>query len=123
MASYVFRVRYRLDTAPGVRADPHRSETTVRVSAVTPGENGWLLFRDALWRGEVNDEKYARTLAESWLNVPVESCSFAEFQTSEAELDALSEAIAANLDAFNADSVREVLHKYFGSAIRVDSGD
>ncbi|WP_410766645.1 LWR-salt protein [Haloferax sp. DFSO60] len=120
MATYVFRVRFRLDTAPGVRTTPKTFETTVRVPAVRPGEDGWLLFRDALWRGEVNDERHARKLAESWLSVPVDSCSFSEFQTTETELATLREAISDDLDAFNAESVRDVLHKYFGSAIRVE---
>ncbi|ELZ96894.1 hypothetical protein C440_03933 [Haloferax mucosum ATCC BAA-1512] len=121
--TYVFRVRVRLDTAANVAADPDEFETTVRVTPPDPGESGWLFFRDALWRGEVNDDVHARQLAESWLDVPVVSCAFAELQASESELDAFREAIAANLDAFNADSVRDVLHKYLGSAIRVKSGD
>ncbi|MFC7202528.1 LWR-salt protein [Haloferax namakaokahaiae] len=120
MATYVFRVGFRLDTAPGVRTTPETFETTVRVPAATPGEDGWLLFRDALWRGELNDERHGRRLAESWLGVPIDACSFSELQTTEEELAALREAIASDLDAFNAESVREVLHKYFGSAIRVE---
>ncbi|RDZ63720.1 hypothetical protein C5B90_11340 [Haloferax sp. Atlit-12N] len=121
--TYVFRVRFRLDSASGVETDPQEFETTVHVTPPPPGEEGWLLFRDALWRGEVNDERHARDLAASWLDVPVVSCSFSELRGDEASLDAFREAVAADLDAFNADSVREVLHKYFGSAIRVESTD
>ncbi|GGC47061.1 LWR-salt protein [Haloferax sulfurifontis] len=119
--TYVFRVRFRLDAAAGVETDPREFETTVRVTPPPPGEEGWLLFRDALWRGEVNDERHARDLAASWLDANVVSCSFSELRADEASLDAFREAVAADLDAFNADSVREVLHKYFGSAIRVES--
>ncbi|ELZ80825.1 hypothetical protein C454_10981 [Haloferax gibbonsii ATCC 33959] len=121
--TYVFRVRFRLDSAGGVETDPREFETTVRVTPPPPGEEGWLLFRDALWRGAVNDERHARDLASSWLDVPVVSCSFSEFRADEASLDAFREAVAADLGAFNAESVREVLHKYFGSAIRVESDD
>lgn len=120
---YVFNVRYRLDTAPGVATDPREFETTVRVTPPSPGEPGWMLFRDALWRGEVNDPVYACQLAESWIDVPVVSCEFAELRTDEDALSDLREAIAADLDEFNAESVREVLHKYFGSAIHVESTD
>ncbi|KAB1187643.1 MULTISPECIES: LWR-salt protein [Haloferax] len=120
---YVFTVRFRLETASGVSTDPQEFETTVRVTPPPPGDSGWMLFRDALWRGEVNDPVYARQLAQSWLDVPVVSCSFAELRTDEDALSDLREAIAADLDEFNADSVREVLHKYFGSAIHVEKTD
>ncbi|KTG29030.1 LWR-salt protein [Haloferax profundi] len=120
---YVFRVRFRLDTAPGVGTDPQEFETVVRVTPPEPGESGWMLFRDALWRGEVNDPVYACQLAESWVDVPVVSCEFAELRTDEDDLETLREAIAAELDEFNAESVRDVLHKYFGSAIHVESAE
>ncbi|AFK20005.1 hypothetical protein E6P09_00080 [Haloferax mediterranei ATCC 33500] len=121
--TYVFRVRFYLETAAGVHTDPREFETVVRVTPPEPGESGWMLFRDALWRGEVNDDVYARQLAESWLDVSVVACEFAELRTDEDALDDLREVIAANLDEFNAESVREVLHKYFGSAIHIKSNE
>ncbi|WP_416840556.1 LWR-salt protein [Haloferax sp. DFSO52] len=120
---YVFNVRVRLETKPGVYADPQEFETTVSVTPPPPGESGWMLFRDALWRGEVNDPVYAAQLATSWVDVPVVSCEFAELRTDEDALDELRDAIADSLDEFNATSVRDVLHKYFGSAIHVESTD
>ncbi|WP_396611749.1 LWR-salt protein [Haloferax sp. S1W] len=121
--TYVFRVRYHLETPPHVRTEPASFETTVRVTPPPPGEEGWMLFRDVLWRGEVNDPTYARKLASSWVGVPVEACSFAELRTDEASLDELRAVVGENLDEFNADSVRDALHKYFGSAIHVESDD
>ena len=117
---YVFNVRFRLETVSGVGVDPQEFETTVHVTPPPPGDSGWMLFRDALWRGEVNDPVYACRLAESWLDVPVVTCGFAELRTDETALDELRDEIAENLDEFNASSVREVLHKYFGSAIHVE---
>ncbi|KAB1198326.1 MULTISPECIES: LWR-salt protein [Haloferax] len=120
---YVFNVRFRLETASGVRTEPREFETTVSVTPPEPGASGWMLFRDALWRGEVNDPVYACELASSWVDVPVVSCEFAELRTTEESLDELRDAIAESLDEFNATSVRDVLHKYFGSAIHVEPGD
>lgn len=116
-AAYVFRVRFRLDPET-VRLDPQEFETVVRRPAPTPGDDGWLFFRDTLWRGEANDERHLRALASDWLDVPVTSATFSEFETDEAYLDALRAAIADDLAAFNAENVTEVLHKYFGSSIR-----
>jgi len=45
--------------------------------------------------------------------------SFSELRTTEAYLDDLKAAIADDLDAFNADTVSEVLKKYLGSSIHV----
>ncbi|RAW46640.1 hypothetical protein DQW50_03270 [Halorubrum sp. 48-1-W] len=117
-ADYVFRVGFRLDPT-GARADPDRFETTVEVPAVEPGEEGWLFFRDRLWRGEVGDEPSVRAFLGERLGVDVESVSFREFRTDRASLDALEAAIAADLSRFNADDVDEVLHKYLGSSIHV----
>ena len=119
-ASYVFRVRVRFDTAPGVRADPASVETVLFRTAPVPGEEGWLFFRDHLWRGEAADETHLRALASEWLGgADVESASFSELRTDRAYLEAFREAIAADLTAFNAADVREVLHKYLGSSVRV----
>ncbi|WP_284008815.1 LWR-salt protein [Haloarcula pelagica] len=119
-ARYVFRVRFRLDTPGGVAAEPDRFETTVYRRADPPGEPGWLFFRDNCWRGDLVDDSQFRSIVESELGVPVESVAFSELQTSEAHLDELKTAIAADLDLFNADSVTEVLSKYLGSSIRVE---
>ena len=119
-ARYVFRVTVRLDPAPGYSAAPATFETVLSRAADPPGEDGWLFFRDTLWRGELGDQSHGRRLAEDALSVPVESVSFSELQTSDAYLDELKGAIADDLDAFNADTVSEVLKKYLGSSIRVE---
>ncbi|MBV0924696.1 LWR-salt protein [Halomicroarcula limicola] len=119
-ARYVFRVTFRLDPKQGVTTEPDRFETVLYRAADPPGEDGWLFFRDNCWRGNVADERHVRQLAEDALGVPVESVSFSELQTSEAYLDDLKEAIAADLGVFNADDVTEVLSKYLGSSIRVE---
>ncbi|WP_224334583.1 LWR-salt protein [Haloprofundus halobius] len=117
-AAYVFRVRFRLDPA-GVAVAPDEFETVVRKPAATAGDDGWLFFLHNLWRGDVNDDRHARSLAEEWLSVPVVDVGFSELDTDEAHLAALKAEIADDLDRFNADDVSEVLNKYFGSSIRV----
>lgn len=121
-AAYVFRVRFRLD-ATGVRLDPREFETVLRVPAVAPDSDddpdGWLFFRDNLWHGKANDERHLQRLASDRLGVDVTSVTFSELETDRASLETLREAIAADLDEFNADGVDEVLHKYLGSSIRV----
>jgi len=119
-ASYVFRVTVRLDVESGFRVEPDRFETVLYRAADPPGEDGWLFFRDTLWRGEVGDDAHARRLAEDALSVPVDSVSFSELQASEAYLDELKAAIADDLGLFNAETVTEVLTKYLGSSIRVE---
>ena len=95
--------------------------------ATPPGEDGWLFFRDNLWRGDANDEVHLRDLAGDELGVPVESVRFSELRTTPAYLDALKDAVAAELDgatgAFgNAGSVDEVLKNYLGSSVHVVEG-
>ncbi len=119
-AAYVFRVRFRPAPSEGVRLDPATFETVARWPAATPGEEGWLFFRDTLWRGDVNDEEYVRDRFAETLGVPVESVSFSELVADEAYFEALKAEIGENLDAFNADGVPEVLNKYLGSSIRVE---
>lgn len=120
-AEYVFRVRFRLDPAdPDVSVEPATFETVLRKRAAPPDEENWLFFRDNLWRGEVNDEAHLRELAADTLGVDVLSVSFSELRTDDAYLTALREAIAADLEAFKADDVDEVLSKYLGSSIRVE---
>ncbi|MDS0283586.1 LWR-salt protein [Haloarcula onubensis] len=119
-ARYLFRVTVRLDPVPGYSAEPDTFETVLSKAAAPPGEDGWLFFRDTLWRGNVGDDAHGRRLAADALGVPVQSVSFSELRTTEAYLDDLKAAIAADLDAFNADSVTEVLTKYLGSSIHVE---
>lgn len=120
----MFRVRFTLSPRRA-RIDPDAFETVVRIPAPPPGEEGWLLFRDALWRGEASDAEHARRLCGDRLPAGVEvlSATFAEFETDETYLEALRAAIDEDPAAFRADSAREALHKYFGSSIRVGSGE
>lgn len=117
-AAYVFRVRFRLEP-DGLELDPDEFEAILRRPAAEPGEEGWLFFRNNLWRGEANDEEHLRDRFSERLGVPVASVSFREFETNEAYREALREAIEADLDAFNAESAREAMHKYFGSSVRL----
>ena len=122
---YVFRVDVRLEPDhEAVSIDPSSAETTVTVfrTAPEPGTDGWLFFRNTLWRGELSDDAYGRQLAEEWLGEPVEAVSFRELQVDEGYFRAFKSAIADDLEAFNADHVDEVLSKYLGSSIRVRSG-
>lgn len=141
-AAYVFRVRLRLNPrAEGVALDPATVETTMERAADPPGEDGWLFFRDNLWRGEANDPEHARDLTHEALlgerprkrptpegrPVTVESVDFRELRTDREYLDALKEAIRADLDAGTgtfgaADSVDDVLRNYLGSSIHVRGG-
>jgi len=123
-AEYVFRVRVRLDPADeGVRVDPATFETTLYRRAEPPGEDGWLFFRDNLWRGEVNDEGHLRDLAEDSLGVSIDSVSFGALRTDEEYLDAVKAEIGDSLAPFNADTVPEVVSKYLGSSVEVRDPD
>jgi hypothetical protein len=117
-AAYVFAVAFRLEPE-GATADPDRFETTMEVPASAPGEPGWLFFRDRLWRGEIGDEPSFRSLASERLGVEVVDASFSELRTDPEYLDALKNEIAADLGAFNADSVDDALRKYLGSSVHV----
>ena len=117
-AAYVFRIAFRLEPT-GAEVDPDRFETTMEVPASEPGTEGWLFFRDRLWRGEIGDEPAFRRLATDRLGVDIVDASFLELRTDEAFLDALKKAIDDDLDRFNADSVDETLHKYLGSSVHV----
>ncbi|WP_321169942.1 LWR-salt protein [Halobaculum sp. CBA1158] len=123
-AAYVFGVRFTLSPRRA-RIDPESFETTLRIPAATPGEEGWLLFRDALWRGEANDADHVRRLCGDRLpeGVEVLSAEFRELETDEAYLAALRAAVGDDLAAVRSDSAREALHKYLGSSIRVVDAD
>ena len=120
-AAYVVAVAFRLDPRDAT-VDPDRFEATMELPASDPGTDGWLLFRDRLWRGEIGDEPTFRALASDRLGVEVVAVEFRELRADEAYLDALQREIAADLGRFNADSVDEVLHKYLGSSIHVREG-
>jgi hypothetical protein len=122
-ARYVFAVRFRLEPdAAGVSLRPNEFETRLFREADPPGEEGWLFFRDNLWRGEVNDERHFRQLTEEALGETVLSVEYRALETDAEYLAALKEAIGDDLDAFNADSVSEVLSKYLGSSLEVEDG-
>lgn len=119
-AEYVFAVELRLSPgAPDVRTEPASVETTLFKRAPSPGDGGWLFFRDTLWRGEVNDDEHMRSLAEETLGIEVRSVEFRELRTDEAYYERLKEEISENLELFNADDVPEVVNKYLGSRIHV----
>ncbi|WP_128476253.1 LWR-salt protein [Halorussus pelagicus] len=119
-ARYVFAVRFRLDPATGgVSVEPNKFETRLARDADPPGDEGWLFFRDNLWRGEINDDRHFRRLTEEALDVTVLSVEYRAFETDEEYLDALKDEIRGDLGTFNADSVSDVLNKYLGSSVEV----
>ena len=121
-AQYVLRATVRLKPGPPeLQAEPDTFETVLYRDAARPGQDGWLFFRDNCWRGELNDPEYLRRRTEDALGVAVDSITFQELHTDEAYLDDLKAEIADDLGAFNADSVSDVLSKYLGSSIRVES--
>ena len=120
-ARYVFAVRFRLEPdAAGVSVEPNEFETRLYREADPPGEDGWLFFRDNLWRGEVNDDRHFRQLTEEALGATVLSVEYRALETDEEYLEALKDEIRADLATFKADSVSEVLNKYLGSSLEVE---
>ncbi|MCL9812769.1 LWR-salt protein [Natranaeroarchaeum aerophilus] len=119
-ARYVFAVEFRIPTPSAeLRLDPATFETKLYRAANPPGEDGWLFFRDNLWRGAVGDEEHMCKIASEKLGVDVESVEYRAFETDDAYLDELKTEIARDLDQFNADSVSEVLSKYFKGSLEV----
>ncbi|WP_137285017.1 LWR-salt protein [Halorussus salinisoli] len=119
-ARYVFTVRFRVEPeTDGVSLDPDEFETRLYRDADPPGEEGWLFFRDNLWRGEINDERHFRRLTEEELGARVLSAEYRALETDEEYLEALKDEIRTDLGTFNADSVSEVLNKYLGSSLEV----
>jgi len=120
-ARYVFAVEFRIPTSPAeLRLDPATFETRLYRTADPPGEDGWLFFRDNLWRGAVGDEEHMCKSASEDLGVDVESVEYRAFETDEEYLDALKAEIARDLDPFKAESVSEVLSKYFRSSLEIE---
>ncbi len=120
-ARYVFAVEFRIPTSSAeLRLDPATFETRLYRTADPPGEEGWLFFRDNLWRGAVGDEEHMCNVASEDLGVDVESVEYRAFETDEEYLDALKTEIARDLGQFNADSVSEVLSNYFKSSLEIE---
>jgi hypothetical protein len=121
-ARYVFAVRFRLEPdAEGVSVEPNEFDTRLYREADPPGEDGWLFFRNNLWRGEVNDDRHFRQLTEEALGATVLSVEYRALETDEEYLEALKDEIRSNLATFKADSVSEVLNKYLGSSLEVET--
>lgn len=120
-ARYAVAVRFRLDAAtPEWQVESPAVERTCYRRAPTPGEPGWLFFREHLWRGEFNHPDHLAALVEEAFGVPVEHVEFRGLRTDEAYFEALKDEIGTDLIRFNADSVSEVVKKYLGSAIQVE---
>lgn len=120
-AKYRFAVAFTVTSdREDAWVDPSTFETSFYTNAADPGEEGWLFFRDHLWRGEVNDREHVQELLEDALGVEVESAEFRAFETDTAYLESLREEIAADLESFRAETVDEVLSKYLGSTIEVE---
>ena len=121
-ARYVFAVRFRLEPdAESVSVEPNEFDTRLYREADPPGEDGWLFFRNNLWRGEVNDDRHFRQLTEEALGATVLSVEYRALETDEEYLEALKDEIRSNLATFKADSVSEVLNKYLGSSLEVET--
>jgi hypothetical protein len=116
-AEYVFRVRVAPRTPEGVRLEPPTVETTLFRRAPPPGEEGWLFFRDELWRGELSNPEHFRRETADALGVPVSTVEFAELRTDEAYWSALRSAVADD-PGFEGDPER-TLTNYLGSSVRV----
>jgi hypothetical protein len=123
-AQYVFRVAFRprTDLEGRTGRDAETETVTVTRDAPEPGTEGWLFFRNTLWRGAVGDQAYAERLAAEWLEetpAAIESVEFRELRTDKAYYEALKAEIAADLEPFNAEHVSAVLSKYLGSSVHV----
>lgn len=123
-AEYVFGVTFRLAPADA-DVSPDQFETTMAIPAEPPESEGWRFFRDWLWHGEVTDESRFRRVANERLgfasasSLEVLTVDFRELRTDPAYLETLREAIAGDLESYNAENVDEALHKYLGSSIHV----
>jgi hypothetical protein len=117
---YVFRVRFGLATS-GVDATPDTFETVVRLPAAPPGDDdgAWRFFEEWLWHGDLTDEQRFTPVVEEWLSVPVRSVRFSELVVDETYHEAWTEAVADEVERYNAATVREVRHQHLGSSIRI----
>jgi hypothetical protein len=125
-AEYLFAVEFEVDPSaddPTLRLEPAVVETTPSRRAPDPGTDGWRFFRDTLRRGEVNENDHERLRADAaaalGAALDVRSVEFRELRTDETYLEALRSAIAADLGAFDADDIDEVVRKYLGSRAHV----
>lgn len=118
-AAYVFRVRFRVHATGDATLAPDAFETTFRYAASDPGTDGWLFFRNYLWRGTVTDHEHARRFVDDHVEGSVERVEFRSLRADREYVDALRDAVAEDLDAFNAESVDAALSKYLGSSIDV----
>jgi hypothetical protein len=118
--AYVFRVRFGLPTS-GVDATPDAFETVVRLPAAPPGDDdgAWRFFETWLWHGELTDEQQFTPVVEGWLSVPVCSVQFSELVVDEAYHEAWTEAVAEEVERYNAATAREVRHQHLGSSVRI----
>ncbi|WP_255168646.1 LWR-salt protein [Natrononativus amylolyticus] len=122
-ARYAFRVELALDPRDAdVALEPSTVERRCLLEAADPGSEGWRFFRDTLWRGEVGDDAHVRSLLSEKLGpgLVVERVEFRGLHTDEEYLEALKAEIEADLPAFKADTVSEVLSKYLASRLEVD---
>lgn len=115
-ARYTFAVTIHLDPDT-VEIDPDVFDTTLTRRAPPPGDDGWLFFRDNLWRGDVTDKPHLRSETETALGVTVLDIEFTAFVTDEAYWTAFRDAIADDLGQFRADTVDDVVTKYLGSSV------
>ncbi|WP_458185667.1 LWR-salt protein [Haladaptatus sp. NG-WS-4] len=120
-ARYVFAVRFRVEpAASGLTLEPQEFETRLSRRADPPGEDGWLFFRDNLWRGNIGDDRYFRKLTSEALGVQVTSVEYRALETDEEYYETLQDRIHEDLEDFKADSVSEVISKYLGSSVEVE---
>lgn len=117
---YTFAVRFRLHPTT-VTVDPAEFETRMSRPADPPGEDGWLFFRDHLWRGEISDPDHLETLATDALGVAVVKIEYKSFITDPSSWASFKAAIADDLEVFRADSVAEAVSKYLGSTVELRS--
>ncbi len=116
---YAFSVRLRPETPGDVSLEPATIERRCLLSAPEPGSEGWLEFRELVWRGEVSDREHVRRLLTEKLGIAVEHVDFRALEADPESFEAFKAAIADDLEAFNADDVSEVLTKYFGSSLEI----
>jgi len=117
--AYVFRVRFRVTATGDATVEPNAFEATFRDAAPEPGTDGWLFFRNYLWRGAVTDHEHARRFVADRVDVSVERVEFRSLRADREYVDALREHVADDLDAFNAETVDAALSKYLGSSVDV----